>query len=242
VKYGHEALQPGRELLGGLADHCLLTTGTSVVRLPQTLPLETACPASCATATIAAALSAAGAVQARSLLVYGAGLLGLTACAMLRTAGAAEVLCVETEEHRRQRALEFGATRAIAPADVPGAVHAATGGCGVDAVIELSGAQAAFESAWPQLRLGGTLVLVGAVFPGPPLSISMENIVRRNITIRGVHNYAPGDLLTAVEFLAAQQSRYPFAELVAQWFPLSAAAFAFDAARVPRNVRVGVRP
>src|SRR5262249_39058127 len=55
VKYGHESLRPGRELLGGLADHCLLTPGTAIVRLPEALPLGVACPASCATATIAAA-------------------------------------------------------------------------------------------------------------------------------------------------------------------------------------------
>ncbi|HEX4148410.1 MAG TPA: alcohol dehydrogenase catalytic domain-containing protein, partial [Pirellulales bacterium] len=39
VKYGHEAFRPGRELLGGLAEHCLLVRGTAIVKLPDEIPL-----------------------------------------------------------------------------------------------------------------------------------------------------------------------------------------------------------
>ena len=81
VKYGHEAFRLGMELLGGLAEYCLLTTGTAIVRLPEDLLLEVICPASCATATIASALENHQ-VADRVVLVTGAGLLGLTACAM----------------------------------------------------------------------------------------------------------------------------------------------------------------
>ena len=90
VKYGHEAFQPGRELLGGLAEHCLLVPGTAIVKLPDEIPLATACPASCATATIVAALEAAGDVRDRTVCVLGAGLLGLTASAMARAHGCLE--------------------------------------------------------------------------------------------------------------------------------------------------------
>src|SRR5262245_10612803 len=109
VKYGHEPLRPGRELLGGLAEHCLLVPGTSIVRLPDDFPLEVACPANCATATAAAALEAVGEIQGTRVLVLGAGLLGLTVCAMARTRRAAEVICVEVNSERRTRARLFGA-------------------------------------------------------------------------------------------------------------------------------------
>ncbi|MFT3920919.1 MAG: alcohol dehydrogenase catalytic domain-containing protein [Myxococcales bacterium] len=104
VKYGHEKLQPGRELLGGLAEHCLLTPGTSLVRLPDDLPLEVACPANCATATAAAAVEAAGDLGGAVVCVLGAGLLGLTVCAMVKSRGAAEVICVELDPRRRAQA------------------------------------------------------------------------------------------------------------------------------------------
>ncbi|OYW15922.1 MAG: alcohol dehydrogenase, partial [Planctomycetales bacterium 12-60-4] len=115
VKYGHEAFRPGYELLGGLAEFCLLVAGTSIVKLPHELPLSVACPASCTTATVAAALEAAGDLRDRNLCIFGAGMLGLSACAMARSLEAAEVVCVDPQETRRQRALMFGATRAVAP-------------------------------------------------------------------------------------------------------------------------------
>jgi alcohol dehydrogenase len=242
MKYGHEPLRPGRELLGGLAEHCLLTAGTAIVRLPDALPLGVACPASCATATIAAATAAAGELADRAVIVIGAGLLGLTACAMARVGGATTVIAVDIDESRQERALHFGATHAVPPADVSELVRTATQGHGVDAVLELSGANAAVDSAWPLLRLGGTLVLVGAVFPGPPVSVSPETIVRRNLTIRGVHNYTPVDLVAAVEFLAEHHGRFPFAGVVSAWHPLDEIEAAFATAHDRRHIRVGVVP
>jgi putative phosphonate catabolism associated alcohol dehydrogenase len=242
VKYGHEALRPGRELLGGLAEHCLLVPGTALVRIPDDLSLEVACPASCATATIAAALEAAGDVRDRCVLVLGAGMLGLTAAAMARVAGAGAVICVDVDETRRSRAKQFGATRVAAPAELDAVVREGSGGHGVDVVLELSGATAALEAAWPLARLGATFVLVGAVYPGAPMSWPVEQIVRRNLTLRGVHNYEPRHLATAVKFLREQQRSFPFAELVTAWFPLSDVQTAFARAREAGHWRVGVRP
>jgi len=242
VKYGHEAFQPGRELLGGLAEHCLLVPGTAIVRLPDEIPLAAACPASCATATIVAALEAAGNLQARTVCVLGAGLLGLTACAMARTLGAREVICVDVNAERAARALGFGSTQAIAPDQMPAKITAATEGQGVDVVVELSGAPQAFEAAWPLVCTGGTIVLVGSVFPSAPIPVHLEQVVRRHLSIRGVHNYAPKHLLAAVQFLSEQHAQFPFAELVADWYPLDDVAQACEAARDPNHVRIGIRP
>ena len=75
-------------MLGGLAEHCLLVSGTKLVVVPEELPVSVACPASCATATVNAALASVDAIDGSNALVVGAGMLGLTACAMLRAAGA----------------------------------------------------------------------------------------------------------------------------------------------------------
>lgn len=142
---------------------------------------------------------------------------------------------------RREQALRFGATHAIAPDELLATAAHVSGGQGLDVVLELSGASAAFTTAWPALCIGGTLVLVGAVFPGPAVSIFPEQIVRRNLTIRGVHNYAPKDLLAAVEFLTAAHGRFPLQELVGPWYPLKEVAAALQTALNPRHLRVGVR-
>jgi putative phosphonate catabolism associated alcohol dehydrogenase len=242
VKYGHETIRPGRELLGGLAEHCLLVPGTAIVRLPEELPLAVACPASCATATIAAALEAAGDIQGRVVCVLGAGLLGLTACAMARMLGAAEAICVEVQPERRALSARFGATCPIAPGELDAQAAELTNGHGVDVALEVSGAPAAFESAWPIVRTGGIIVVVGSVFPSPPVSLSLEQVVRRHLTLRGVHNYAPRHLVAAVEFLAGYHQQYPFASLATQWHTLPDWRQALTAAKGPANIRVGIRP
>ncbi len=241
AKYGHEALRPGRELLGGLAEHCLLVPGTSLVRLPDDLPLEIACPANCATATAMAAVEAAGELKGGVVCVLGAGLLGLTVCAIAGAAGAEQVICVELNPDRRQQALQFGATQSIAPDELADVVKRLSDGRGVDVAWELTGSSPAFTAALPQVRIGGTFVVVGAVFPSPPVELHLEQLVRRQLTLRGIHNYAPRHLLRAVQFLSEQQHKYPFEKLVAEWHPLSNISEAFKNACDPHKIRVGVR-
>ncbi len=239
-KYGHEPFRPGRELSGGLAEYCLLVPGTSIVRLPEELPLAVACPASCATATIAAALEAAGDLTGRTVCLIGAGMLGLTACAMSRVKGAAKVVSVDPVSARRNLAIEFGATRTSDPDDLPAVAMEEVGTLGFDVVVELSGNPAAFQLVWPLIRTGGILVLVGSVFPGPSIPIALEQVVRRHLTIRGIHNYAPRHLLEAVKFLSLAHTQYPFARLVSEWIPLTSIADAFRHGSHPDAIRVGV--
>ncbi len=244
VKYGHEPLRDDYELHGGFAEYCLLAPGTSIMRLPDALPLEVACPANCATATSAAAVDAAtyagGTFNGHTVTILGAGLIGLTTASMAHSQGAANIIVVDPDEHRRQLAHQFGATHVADPASLGDLLGSLTRH-GTDFLIEASGAAAAFTNAFPFARIGGSIVLVGSVSPGPDVPIALERIVRRNLRIVGVHNYAPKHLRQAVEFLAAAHTRHPFADLVADWFPIDQIDEAFAQARDPRKVRVGVR-
>lgn len=241
IKYGHEAFRPGLELLGGLAEHCLLVRGTTMISVPDELSPEVLSPASCATATIAAALENV-LLKERSVLIAGAGLLGLTACAMARHQGADSIVVCDIDPQRQLQALQFGATQSVAPEDVAEAVRMTTNSYGIDLVLELSGAPSAFQILFPQIRLGGTLILAGAVFPSEPVPVAMEQIVRRNLILRGIHNYRPENLLQAVDFLNAAQNVFPFHSLVAEWFTLPEIEQALAAAKKPGNIRVGIRP
>jgi putative phosphonate catabolism associated alcohol dehydrogenase len=240
-KYGHELLRPGRELSGGLADHCLLVPGTAIFRIPDGLSDATACPASCATATVAAALEAAGPLEDRSVLVVGAGMLGITAAAWSRELGASDVIACDPSDERLALATTFGTTRSASPSRLAEAVTEATGGRGVDVILEFSGSPDAIEAALPLLGTGGAMVLVGSVFPTRPMSVVPERIVRGCITVRGVHNYAPRHLQEAIEFLARNQ-QYPFDSLVSSWQPLGEIDAIVGSDLAKRAMRVGIRP
>lgn len=241
IKYGHEALRPGKELLGGFAEHCLLVQGTSIVQLPKHLPLEVACPTSCATATIVAALKPITQYRGRSILIFGAGMLGLTACAMAKSRGCDSILCIDVDPERRSLSLAFGANQAIPPAELNEQIQSMTNGKGFDYSLELSGANSSFLAAMDSTRIGGTIVSAGAVFPSAPIELGVERLTRRNLTIVGIHNYDPSNLRDAVEFLAANHQNFPFATLVTQWFTLASIAEAFVAAKDKSNIRVGIK-
>lgn len=241
VKYGHEPFRSGEELLGGLAEHCLLVQGTSIVAIPEELPLEVACPASCATATIAAALEAAGDLSGRTLCVLGAGMLGLTACGMGRSRGASQVVCVDHQAQRRDQSLRFGATAAIAGDQLAVCRENADLKHGFDVVLELTGSTQAFELGWSHVRTGGHLILVGSVFPSEPFPLPLEQVVRRHLTLTGIHNYAPQHLVQAIEFLKATCNTYPWGELVSDWVPLSECQSAFEIG-AGDAIRIGIRP
>ncbi|HEX3869042.1 MAG TPA: zinc-binding dehydrogenase [Pirellulales bacterium] len=169
-------------------------------------------------------------------------MLGLTGCSMASLAGASDVICCDIAPERFSKAREFGASHVASPRVVEAIISDITKGYGVDVLLEVSGSTDALEQALPLMRLGGTAVLAGAVFPSRTMQLDPERIVRRNLTIRGVHNYSPRNLAAALDFLATAAPRFPLASLVSTWLPLSSAQDAFEAARNGHTYRVGIRP
>ncbi len=224
VKYGHEPLREGRELLGGLAETCQLVEGTFVVPLPDELDDAVACTASCAGATVASGLRLAEGCRDEVVLVHGAGAVGLYACAMASRAGARAVIAVDVDPARLDLARAFGASHAVRSGDptLRERVAELSGGRGVDTAFEASGATEAIAEQIQLMATGGVLLLVGSVFPAPSVALDPELVVRRHLTIRGVHSYAPRDLLTAHEFLRSAPE-LPFERLIGARFPLEAA-------------------
>lgn len=172
-------------------------------------------------------------------VVFGLGMLGLTACAWAESLGITAIAC-DVSAERLAQATRFGAKHLAKPDGIADLVKTVTHGRGADLALELSGSPAASRAALEVLRVGGTAVWAGAVFPTDPVPVLPEQVIRRCLTVTGVHNYAPQDLVAAVEFLAAHHTRFPFAELVAKSFPLADVNDAFKFAEAERPVRVAV--
>ena len=236
-KYGHQATDGTHPLSGGLATHCHLAPGTAVVKVPDVLGDHVASPANCATATVAGAIRVAEGCAGKSVAIIGAGMLGLTAAAMARHLGANEVIVTDINPQRSKLALRFGATHSSL-ADLA----ELTNGRGADLVLDMSGSPDAIENAIGHLRIGGCLVLVGAVFPDRALSLAAEQIVRRLLRIEGLHNYTPTDLQTAISFLKETHDQFPFRELVAREYRLADINQAIADASQNRPIRIAIRP
>lgn len=243
-KYGHESLARTPQLSGGLAETCHLAAGTAIAVVPEQLSFQEATPASCATATVAAAIRASELQAGEHVVVQGCGMLGLTAIAWSSIAGSASITGIDIDAGRLQQARTFGATHTILSPEnaqqLTDEVLSITEGRGCDVVLEMSGSTAAVERSVSLLRPGGRLILVGSVFPQPAASWSAEQLVRKCLTIRGMHNYTPADLQKAVEFLVAAHDKFPFASLVPLEFALDDLPAAIAAAHAKRPPRVAI--
>ncbi|WP_244632611.1 zinc-binding dehydrogenase [Microbacterium sp. Se63.02b] len=110
-----------------------------------------------------------------------------------------------------------------------------------DVVIEASGH--AVRQALDGVAVGGTVVLVGSVFPAEPVPLDAESIVRRLVTVAGIHNYTGTDLAEAVAFLAGRGRAYPFGDAVgAVRSLLDVDAALVEAAAPGAPLRVGLVP
>ena len=241
-KYGHSAIAPGREFSGGFAECCVLTAGTGIVKLPDGLSDALAAPANCAVATVAAAFRLAGPVEGSTVAVFGCGVLGLTAAAMARDLGAAEVVACDLDPARAEPAADFGAGTFSEPADLLPKLRDLTRGRGADVTLEFSGSSAAVAGAFAATRTGGVSVIAGTITPGGAVTIDPNDLVRRMLTIRGLHNYAPQDLVEAVDFLCRTGERFPFESLAGGAFALEDIGQAFESATGRPGRRVSINP
>lgn len=214
-KTGHQALNSGWALSGAYAQHVLLPAGMPIAVVDDELPDLLAAPAGCATATVMAVFDRVPDLAVRRVAVIGAGMLGLTAIAAARSAQAAVVVSIDPDAGRRDLARRFGATDALASIEGAG---------NFDVLLEFSGSPAALEDGIRTLDVQGVAVLAGSVTPAGEISLDPELVVRRHLSICGVHNYEPRHLLSALEFLRHTRDRYPWEQLVADPAPLDGIA------------------
>jgi len=242
LKYGHARIDSKRALSGGFAEYCLLAPGTGLVRVDVALDDGLVASANCALATVAAVLRVAGAISGGNVLVVGCGVLGLYACAMASAHGAREVIGCDIDASRESMARAFGATRFCGPESLEAAVSAATQSRGVDVALELSGSAGGVQGAIDALRVGGRLVVAGSTVPGRTLEFDPCDWMRRMITVSGAHNYAPRDLVSAIEFLETHRASFPFDSLLGERFQLDDLNEAFRFAEQNPGRRAIVAP
>ena len=242
-KYGHERMELNDVLSGGFATHCHLRKGTDIFKIPAGISSKAAAPLNCTHATIAGAIRLAGNFQGKNVLVIGAGMLGISACAMLRYSGAKIILAMDLDHQRIDNAKLFGADEGLhATLSLEETFKVIQPLGGIDVIIETSGSASAMEKGLEMLNIGGISIWVGAVYSERNIGLNAETVVRKILTIKGLHNYIPADLSYALKFLEATHSIYPFDRLVETTFKLTELNEAFKFANQPGQYRVGITP
>jgi S-(hydroxymethyl)glutathione dehydrogenase/alcohol dehydrogenase len=134
----------------------------SAIPVDKEVPFDVASLIGCGVMTgVGAAINTARVRPGSSVLVIGAGGVGISVIQGARAAGAAEIVAVDTVERKLEWARQFGATHATSPEGLPDLKENLTGGRGFDYAFEVVGSSATVRSAWDQTRRGGTTVVVG---------------------------------------------------------------------------------
>ena len=156
----------GASGLGTFAEAVVLDERT-VIPVHTDLPSDLLSLIGCAVITGAGCTLNIATVRAgTSVLVVGAGGIGLSAIQGARVQGAYPIVAIDPSPQARDAAVRCGATSTEAPGlDIVGTLRELTGGRGFDVVIECVGSAATFTTGYQLTRRGGEMVLVGV---GPP--------------------------------------------------------------------------
>jgi Zn-dependent alcohol dehydrogenase len=158
----------GREIVQGFrvaafAERAVVHA-SQAVRIPADVPLEPACLLGCAVLTGFGGVFNTARVEAESsVVVIGAGGVGLNSVQAAALAGARPIVALDVVECKLDVARAFGATHALYAglADTRAAVRELTEGRGADYVFVAVGVPGVVEQGLSLLRRGGTLVLLG---------------------------------------------------------------------------------
>jgi threonine 3-dehydrogenase len=115
-------------------------------------------------------------VSGKSVAVFGCGPAGLFSVGVAKAAGASPVFLVAKHEFRAEIGKTMGATQALMTSDdVVGEILRATGGTGVDVVLEMTGSPRAIEQGFAVLTKGGRFTAFGV--PKEPMAFDLANNV-----------------------------------------------------------------
>ncbi|MGW6713025.1 Zn-dependent alcohol dehydrogenase [Streptomyces globisporus] len=159
--------RPGGDVFGfagtGTFTEEVVVGAGCAVPIPDDVPFEIAALIGCGVTTgLGAAINTAQVEAGSSVAVIGCGGVGISTIQGARVQGAAQIIAVDPVASRREAALRFGATEAVAPAELADAKQRITGGEGFDYVFEVVGKSATARTAYESTRRGGTLCVVGA--------------------------------------------------------------------------------
>jgi aryl-alcohol dehydrogenase len=190
----------------------------NVVKLPDDAPLDIVGPLGCGVQTGAGAVMRSFAAPAgSSLVVLGAGSVGLSAVLGAVVQELAHIIVVEPYESRRALALELGATRGIDPAAGPLAEQIrAIVPDGVDYIFDTTGRPDVIEAALAGLTNRGTLGLVGV--PNDPtaaLSLNIISAILQGLTVKGIVEGDSDPDVFIPQLLALHAAgRFPFDKMI----------------------------
>jgi threonine dehydrogenase-like Zn-dependent dehydrogenase len=222
--------------IAGFSEYYYLLPGHVCVKVPDDLPDSVVAPINCALAQVIQGLESGGFRQGDTLVVQGAGGLGLNMIAAARDMGAGLIIAVDGIPGRLALAREFGADHVLdlrecpTPADRIAAVKELTNGNGATHVADVAGVRGVVAEGIEMLANGGTYLEIGSIVPGFAFPLDPNEACRRGLRFIAFLQYDTRLLPRALDFVVRSRNRVPWERVVSHTFPLEAIQDAFEQA------------
>jgi S-(hydroxymethyl)glutathione dehydrogenase/alcohol dehydrogenase len=174
--------------LGGFAERALIHENQLAV-VPKEMPFAQAALLGCGVVTGAGAvLNTASVAAGDTVVIFGAGGVGLNAVSGARIAGASRIIVIDIQPKRLEEARRFGATDVIdstkaKPVEtVRDLLHG-----GADHVFDFVGLKAVAEQGLAMLGVGGGLYLVGVAKPEVNIDLNIFDAIGGQKRVQGVN-------------------------------------------------------
>lgn len=211
---------------GGLAEQLLapapIVALGHLLPVPAGLSLQRACltePLAC----VLNSLETCGLAAGKSLVIIGAGPMGLLHLLLARALGVGPVIVSEPDEERAETARRMGATQVIDPrgGDLAAAVRERTDGLGADAVVVAAGLPEVLTESLACVRRQGVINLFAGFPPDTSVPLDPNAIHYGEVRLTGSQNASPEQYRRALQLLprlpqmdAITTHRFPLAEAV----------------------------
>lgn len=235
----------GYEFDGGFAEYVRIPAAAlesgNIFKIPENLSFEEASLAE----PLGCVLNGQEKLDLRpgaTVVVIGAGPIGLMHVKLAKLAGARRVIVSEPLDNRRAMALASGADQVVDPRaeDLVSTVRRSTGGLGADACVLAIGVPALVNVGLSLLRRGGVLDLF-AGFEGQGESTIQANLIHYNeLTVRGATACSRSQYQRALGFIASGQ--VDVQGLISHRFSLDDFSSAVAAAASGSGMKVVVAP
>jgi len=211
---------------GGFGQYFYLRPNHAVFKIGPEITDEMAAGINCAYTQVYAGLEIAQLRAGQTVVIQGAGGLGVYACAVAREMGASQVVVIDGLDERLELAKQFGATDVVdmrrhsTPAERIAAVKQLTDDWGGDVVLELVGHPGVVDEGLRMTAPEGTYLEIGNINVGWKAEFDPSWIIFGNRRIIGLAHYEAEHLRGALDLMRRTLNKYPWGSVVSHKFPL----------------------
>jgi 5-exo-hydroxycamphor dehydrogenase len=218
---------------GSYADYAWLPRGMAFYKLPPGARPEAVASLGCALPTVLRGLEQIGPIELQdTVVVQGAGPVGLSAVLVASIAGAREIIVIDQAQNRMDTAKLLGATAALSLTDLSAKqrheqVYEITGPSGPNVVVEAAGALAAFPEGLDLVGSHGRYIILGLWGAIGERPVSPREFTIKNMRVQGATFPKPKHYYHAMHLSVRHQDR--LSSLVTHRFDVDEASQALAA-------------